>query len=179
MWVPMYSLLPENYRSIVRAFRDVFPNVSIWYPNSVENSFTIVIATPERTIRLRDFASRIESSPAVRRDLAEIGADDPADVLSYLMLGPDEVTAWVAETEPHVDDRPSVEYESGRTLEHLRTWRRIFDELLARRGRIEDFVSDLSPGDPLSERVRQKYRSAAAVLAAHRAALEARTRTEM
>jgi spermidine synthase len=179
MWVPMYSLLPENYRSIVRAFRDVFPNVSIWYPNSVENSFTIVIATPEKTIRVRDLASRIESSPGVRRDLAEIGAGDPEDVLSYLMLGPDEVTAWVAETEPHLDDRPSVEYESGRTLEHLRTWRRIFDELLARRGRIEDFVSDLSPEDPLSERVRQKYRSAAAVLAAHRAALEARTRTEM
>ncbi|HEV8608794.1 MAG TPA: fused MFS/spermidine synthase [Thermoanaerobaculia bacterium] len=179
MWVPMYSLLPENYRSIVRAFRDVFPNVSIWYPNSVENSFTIVIATPEKTVRVRDLASRIDSSPGVRRDLSEIGADDPADVLSYLMLGPDDVTAWVAETEPHVDDRPSVEYESGRTLEHLRTWRRIFDELLARRGRIEKFVSDLSPGDPLAERVRERYRSAAAVLAAHRAILQARTRTEM
>lgn len=179
MWLPMYSLLPENYRSIVRAFRDVFPNVSIWYPHSVENSFTIVIATPEKTVRLKDIAARIESSSGIKRDLAEIGADDPADLLSYLLLGPDEVTAWVGNSEPHLDDRPSVEYESGRTLEHLRTWRRTFDELFSRRGRIENFVGDLSPGDPLSDRVRQKFRSAADVLAAHRAALEARTRTEM
>jgi len=179
MWVPMYSLLPENFRSIVRAFRDVFPNVSIWYPNSVENSFTIVIATPEKAVRVHDLATRIESSPGVRHDLAEIGAEDPADILSYLMLGPDDVTAWVAETEPHRDDRPSVEYESGHTLEHLRTWRRIFDELLARRSRIESFVSDLSPGDPLAQRVLEKYRTSAAVLAAHRATLVARTRTEM
>lgn len=179
MWLPMYSLLPENYRSIVRAFRDVFPNVSIWYPHSVENSFTIVIATPEKTVRLRDIAARIESSSGIKRDLAEIGADDPAELLSYLLLGPDEVTSWVGNSEPHLDDLPSVEYESGRTLEHLRTWRRTFDELLARRGRIENFVGDLSPGDPLSDRVRQEYRSAADVLAAHRAALEARTRTEM
>lgn len=179
MWLPMYSLLPENYRSIVRAFHDVFPNVSIWYPHSVENSFTIVIATPEKTVSLRDIAARIESNPAIRRDLAEIGADDPADLLSYLLLGPDEVTAWVGNSEPHLDDRPSVEYESGRTLEHLRTWRRTFDELLARRGRIENFVGDLSPGDPLSARVRQKFRSAADVLAAHRARLVALTRTEM
>jgi spermidine synthase len=179
MWLPMYSLVPENYRSIVRAFRDVFPYVSIWYPHSVENSFTIVIATPEKTVRLRDIATRIDASPGVRRDLAEIGADDPAELLSYLMLGPDAVTAWVKDVEPHVDDRPTVEYESGRTLEHLRTWRRIFAELLARRSHIEQFVSDLSPNDPPSQRVRVKSRSAQAVLEAHGRSLEARTRTEM
>jgi spermidine synthase len=179
MWLPMYSLLPENFRSIVRAFRDVFPHVSIWYPHSVENSFTIVIATPEKTVSLEDLRSRIESHPRVQQDLAEIGAADPAELLSYLMLGPDAVTAWVADAEPHLDDRPSVEYESGRTLEHLRTWRRVFTELLARRSRIEDFVGDLAPGDALSERVWERFHSAGATLATHQRALEERTRTEM
>jgi hypothetical protein len=153
--------------------------VSIWYPHSVENSFTIVIATPEKTVRLPDIARRIESSPRIRSDLAEIGADDPAELLSYLMLGPDAVTAWVRDEVPHLDDRPAVEYESGRTLEYVRTWRRIFDELLARRSRIEDFVAGLSQGDPLSERVRERFRSAAPILAAHKEKLERLTRTEM
>jgi hypothetical protein len=172
-------MLPENYRSIVSAFRDVFPNVSIWYPHGVENSFTIVIATPEKTVRVRDISNRLASAPGVRRDLAEIGADDPAEILSYLMLGPDDVTAWVRDAEPHRDDRPSVEYESGRTLEHLRTWRRIFDELLSRRSRIESFVEDLSPGDPLSDRVRARFAAAAATLAAQRDHLVEVTRREM
>jgi spermidine synthase len=179
MWLPMYSMLPENFRSIVCAFRNVFPYVSIWYPNGVMNSFTIVIATPEKTVRVRDLANRLASAPGVRRDLAEIGADDPAEILSYLMLGPDDVTAWVRDTEPHRDDRPSVEYESGRTLEHLRTWRRIFEELTARRSRIETFVEDLSPGDPLSESVRARFRSAGGILAAQRENLVQLTRREM
>lgn len=179
MWLPMYSLLPENFRSIVRAFHDVFPHVSIWYAHSVENSFTIVIATPEKTIRLADLRRRIESQPGVGKDLAEIGAAEPAELLSYLMLGPDAVSAWVANADPHVDDRPSVEYESGRTLEHLRTWRRTFSELLARRSRIEEFVGDLPADEALSARVRERFRSAGAVLTRHRQALEERTRTEM
>ena len=30
MWLPMYSLTTRNYLQIVRAFRDVFPNTTIW-----------------------------------------------------------------------------------------------------------------------------------------------------
>ena len=179
MWLPMYSMLPADYRSIVRAFREVFPNVSIWYPHSVENSFTIVIATPERTARLRDLADRLTETPKVRRDLAEIGADDPAEIASYLVMAPDAVTAWVRDADSHVDDRPSVEYESGRTLEHLRTWRRIFDELVARRSRVEDFFSDLSAGDPLSERARTRFQSARTALEAHRRHLAVLTQDQM
>ena len=179
MWLPMYSMLPDDYRSIVRAFREVFPNVSIWYPHGVENSFTIVIATPEKNARLRDFEDRLSAAPEVRRDLAEIGADDPAEIASYLLMGPDAVTAWVQDADSHVDDRPTVEYESGRTLEHLRTWRRIFDELVTRRSRVQDFFSDLTAGDPLSERARTRFQSVARVLEAHRQHLALITRDQM
>jgi spermidine synthase len=177
MWLPMYSLLPENYRSIVRAFQDAFPNVSIWYAHSVLNSFTIVLATPEKTVRLQDLARRI-AEPVIAEDLARIGASDPAELLSYLVLAPDDVRRWVRETQPHTDDLPVVEYESGRTLASVGTWAQTLAELAARRSRIEDFVAGLTPEDPLSRRVLERFREAAPILAKQVADVQARARVE-
>ena len=177
MWLPMYSLLPENYRSIVRAFQDAFPNVSIWYAHSVLNSFTIVLATPEKTVRLQDLARRI-AEPVIAADLARIGASDPAELLSYLILAPEDVRRWVRETPPHTDDLPVVEYESGRTLASVGTWAQTLGELAARRSRIEDFVTGLSPDDPLARRVVERFRDAAPILAKQVADVQARARLE-
>jgi len=177
MWLPMYALLPENYRAIVRAFVDVFPNVSIWYPHSVPNSFTIILATPAPRVRLTEFGDRV-SSPSVARDLAEIGAADPAELLSYLMLGPADVRRWVAQTPPHVDDRPAVEFESGRTLARVGTWARTFADLVSHRSRVEDFVDGLVPGEPLSQRVLDRFARSRARLEEQRLAIEQRARRE-
>jgi spermidine synthase len=177
MWLPMYALLPQNYRSIVKAFADVFPNVSIWYPHSVMNSFTIVLATPEPRIRLSDFRDRI-AFPAIRQDLAAISAEDPAELLSYLMLAPADVRRWVADASPHVDDLPLVEYESGRTLARVGTWARTFAELVTRRSRIEDFVDGLSPGDQLSEHVLARFSAARPRLERQRRDVEGLARRE-
>ena len=177
MWLPMYSLLPENYRGIIRAFQNVFPNVSIWYPHSVENSFTIVLATPEPTVRLPDLARRVAQT-AIAEDLSRIGAADPADLLSYLLLAPSDVRRWVGETAPHTDDLPVVEYESGRILESVGTWAQTFADLVARRSRIEDFVEGIAPDDPLSQRVLARFRDAAPVLARQVAQVRAHAREE-
>ena len=175
MWLPMYSLLPDNYRSIIRAFQNVFPNVSIWYPHSVENSFTIVLATPQKTVRLQDVARGV-ADPSVVEDLSGIGASDPAELLSYLMLAPADVRRWVENTSPHTDDLPVVEYESGRILESVGTWAQTFSELVSRRSRIEDFVTGMTPEDPLSRRLLEKFREAAPVLARQVAEVRAQNR---
>lgn len=177
MWLPMYSLLPENYRSIIRAFQNVFPNVSIWYTHSVENPFTIVLATPEKTVRLSDLARRI-GEPRIAEDLSRVGAEDPAELLSYLLLAPGDVSRWVEDTSPHTDDLPIVEYESGRTLASVGTWAQTLAELVARRSRIEDFVVGLTPDDPVSRRVIERFREAEPILARHVAHVEARARQE-
>ena len=171
MWLPMYSLLPENYRSIVRAFSDVFPNVSIWYAHSIANSFTVVLATPEPRIRLTELRDRIARS-AVQADLETIGASDPAELLSYLILAPPDVRRWVADAAPHLDDRPAVEYESGRTIARFGTWLSTFTDLIEHRSRIETFVEGLTPDDPLSQRVLARFAAAGPRLERQRKELE-------
>ncbi len=177
MWLPMYSVRPDNFRAIVRAFHDVFPNVSVWYPHSVENPFTIVLATPGRTVRWDEVRASL-SAAAVSADLATIGEADPAELLSNLLLSPGDVDRWVADTPPHTDDVPVVEYESGRTMAPTGTWLATFTDLVSRRSRIQDFVEGLTPGDPASDRVLAADTAAAAVLARHLASLRQRAATE-
>jgi spermidine synthase len=177
MWLPMYSVLPDNFRAIVRAFQNVFGHVSIWYTNSVENPFTIVLATPERTVRLEDFRARV-SDPAIAADLARVGQSDPAELLSNLLLAPDDTARWVARTAPHSDDLPVVEYESGRTIASNGTWFVTLSDLAAHRSRIENFVQGLKPGDPLAERVLTAHRDAGPVIATHLEHLRARAAVE-
>ena len=177
MWLPMYSVRPDNFRAIVRAFRDVFPNVSVWYPHSVENPFTIVLATPDRTIRWDDLRARL-SAGAISADLAKIGEEDPAELLSNLILAPADVERWVAETPPHTDDLPVVEYESGRTIASTGTWLATFADLVSRRSQIQAFVEGLTPGDPASDHVLAAHAAAATALAAHLENLRRRARTE-
>ncbi len=130
MWLPMYSLTTRNYLMIVRAFRDVFPNTTIWYVPNVPNSFTIVIGRLEEgPIPLDRIERRMKG--AVARELAGIGLGDAASIASALMVGPEGVARMTANVEPHVDDLPAVEYESGRVMDRNLSWLRNF-VLLAR-----------------------------------------------
>ena len=128
MWLPMYSLTTRNYLQIVRAFRDVFPNTTIWYVPNTPNAFTIVVGRLEPGPL--PFA-RIAANwtPPVARDLAEIGMRAPADLLPALLLGPAEVERITRDVPPHVDDLPSVEYESGRVVDRNLTWLQTFSLL--------------------------------------------------
>jgi spermidine synthase len=128
MWLPMYSLTPRNYLQIVRAFRDVFPNTTIWSVPNTPNSFTIVIGRMEDGPLPLDRVAR-NWSPAVAQDLAGIGMNKPADLLMALMLGPSEVARITHNIPPHVDDLPSVEYESGRLIDRDLVWYQTFNLL--------------------------------------------------
>jgi spermidine synthase len=128
MWLPMYSLTTKNYLQIVRAFRDVFPNTTIWYVPNVVNSFTIVIGRLEQgPIPLDRVQSRMTG--AVQRELADIGMGDAMALASTLVAGPEGVAAMTESVEPHVDDLPAVEYESGRLIDRNLSWYRVFYRL--------------------------------------------------
>ncbi|HEY2092547.1 MAG TPA: fused MFS/spermidine synthase [Thermoanaerobaculia bacterium] len=128
MWLPMYSLTPRNYLQIVRAFRDVFPNTTIWSVPNTPNSFTIVIGRMEEGPLPFDRVAA-NWTPSVAADLAGIGMYEPGDLLTALLLGPDEVEKITRNVPPHVDDLPSVEYESGRLIDRDLPWYQTFNLL--------------------------------------------------
>jgi spermidine synthase len=121
MWLPIYSLTPRNYLMILRAFHDVFPNSTVWYVPNAPNAYTIVIGRTESgPIDLKRMQSRV--TPAVAGELAGIGIRDIYDLSSALIQDPDGIAALTSGVEPHVDDLPAVEYESGRIIDREGSW---------------------------------------------------------
>lgn len=121
MWLPTYSLTTRNYVQIVRAFQEVFPNTTVWYVPNVPNAFTIVIGRLEDgPIPLDRIESRL--SPAIRADLASVDITNVYELASALMLDPAGTETLTRGVPPHIDDLPSVEYESGRLIDREGSW---------------------------------------------------------
>lgn len=108
-WMPIYQISPTRLRSAIKTFAEVFPNATFWY---VKNHGLFVAKRDSPVIDYPSFARRF-AEPSTREDLASIGIDSPEELLSLLLLGPDEIRAYVDE-EPDVpvntDDYPYLEY---------------------------------------------------------------------
>lgn len=121
MWLPIYSLTPRNYLMILRAFRNVFPNTTVWYVPNSPNAYTIVIGRMEEG-PLSIARMQQKMTPRIASELAGIGIRDPYDLATALLLDREGVATLTHGVEPHVDDRPAVEYESGRVVHRDYTW---------------------------------------------------------
>ncbi len=174
MWLPTYYITPDNYAGILAAFREVFPHVAVWYEPSTLNAFTIVTGKVEPPVWSRQHLARAFALPRVRDDLASLGIEGPADLLPLLIATTPDLDPWLARVAPHTDDRPRVEYESGRLLDRNQTWLENFSRLLALRPAEPPaaYLEALLPAE--QERARALYHQRARLLAHHRQLLAER-----
>ncbi|MCZ6725933.1 MAG: fused MFS/spermidine synthase [Acidobacteria bacterium] len=169
MWLPMYYLTPRNYAMILRAFRDVFPNVAVWYEPSTLNAFTIVTGKAAGADGWNpEVLARAFSRPEVAAELVDLGISRPADLLPLLLATGEDLKPWLSRVPPHVDDLPAVEYESGTLLDRNGPWLEIFTRLLALRPTEPPAAYVDTLPDPEQDVARDLYRRHAAVLEAHR-----------
>jgi len=173
MWLPMYYLTPRNYAMILRAFRDVFPNVAVWYEPTTVNAFTIVTGKVDPGGWDPDALSRAFSRPEVAGELADLGMATPAHLLPLLLATSNELDPWLSEVPPHVDDLPAVEYESGTLLDRNGPWLEIFSRLIDLRSPEppEAYLESI----PMEHRelARRLYRAHSGVLEYHQRFLSA------
>ncbi|HSM51207.1 MAG TPA: fused MFS/spermidine synthase, partial [Thermoanaerobaculia bacterium] len=133
MWLPTYGLVPRNYAMIVQAFREVFPHTTIWYEPTALNGFTIVTGRLSESPWDGEALAQAFADPRVAAELADLGIAGPADLLLCYVAGGEELDALLAGIPAHVDDLPSVEYESGLLLDRDRPWLATFSRLLTAR----------------------------------------------
>jgi spermidine synthase len=178
MWLPMYSMKPRDYAMVLRAFADVFPHTTVWYEPSSLNAFTIVTGTTDRPAWSAETLARAFGDRRIAAELAELGIRGPGDILAGYLEGGESLRRWLKRVPPHVDDLPTVEYESGVTFDRDWTWLENFEQLLFRRPAAppEAFLAPLPPAE--RERALRLFAERRLVLARHRAALESRLLAE-
>jgi spermidine synthase len=108
-WMPIYQISPTRLRSAMKTFADVFPNATFWY---VKNHGLFIAKVDSPVIDYASLARRFEE-PSTKEDLARIDINTPEDLLSLLLMGPDEIQAYL-NAEPGIptntDDYPYLEY---------------------------------------------------------------------
>ncbi|MBW2289939.1 MAG: fused MFS/spermidine synthase [Deltaproteobacteria bacterium] len=114
-WMPTYQISPLRFRSAVKTFVEVFPEATLWY---VESHALLVAKTDSSSIDFRLLEQKFRN-PSIREDLASIDIHSPAELLSHLLMGPEELRAYLHDT-PEVpintDDHPYLEYFVPRDL---------------------------------------------------------------
>lgn len=152
-WIPLYSLTLKNLKEILRAFNDVFPETYVWYINSTINPYIIVTGTKGKSGIQGIQVQKVFQQAQIAKDLESIGISNEYLLLDYFLLGKNKLQNFLADVEPHIDDRMTVEYESSRIRSRTISWWTNFRALLEQREKIYPYLAD-SPSAvlPLYER---------------------------
>jgi spermidine synthase len=114
-WAQLYEMSPWNIKTIYRTLREEFPYVYVFAAEDL-SSDTILIAS-EEPIKL-DLATleRAFRDPVTRAEARRGGFASPHDVMSYLLLGPDELESFTAGSPDNTDDNALIEFSAPRDL---------------------------------------------------------------
>jgi spermidine synthase len=114
-WAQLYEMSPWNIKTIYRTLREEFPYVYVFAAEDL-SSDTILIAS-EEPIKL-DLATieRAFLDPVTRAEARRGGFSSPHDVMSYLLLGPDELESFTAGSPDNTDDNALIEFSAPRDL---------------------------------------------------------------
>jgi spermidine synthase len=158
-WMPMYQIAPARLRSAIKTFVEVFPNATLWY---VQNHLLFVAKRDSPLIDYRILERKFRLA-SVREDFASIDIDTPEELLSHLLMGPEEIRAFLDE-QPQVpvntDEFPYLEYSVPGDLFYGTSDNE--RELAAHLADPADYAENLP--DSAAERIRALSRSRAGSL---------------
>lgn len=114
-WVQAYQLSPEVFRLIVRTFRSVFPECTVWTAQPVD--FLLIGSKRPLAIDHTALQARI-ARERILPDLAQVGIEDAAAFLSRVVTDSEGLGAFVGPGQLHTDDNARLEFDMPRLI-HL------------------------------------------------------------
>ena len=121
-WMPTYLLSERDYKTVIKTFQSVFPNVMIWYVNNAIEAYTVVIGRVEPIQIDVQQLRRKMNTEAIGKDLAVIDVHEENEILSYFLTGPEATAEFAKDGDINSDDRPLIELRAPRSMSRRRTW---------------------------------------------------------
>jgi hypothetical protein len=103
-WLPINQLKVDETKAILRAFRNVFPNASVW-ASADEQWIMMGIKGQARPIKEEEIG-RLWGDPLINADLDRIGIEVPQQLGALFLMGADEIDRITHDTAPLTDDYP-------------------------------------------------------------------------
>lgn len=157
-WVQLYGMSPASTRTIVRGFREVFPQTFV--VSSIPGADLLLLGSRSPVeFDLARMASRLRGP--VGRDLSDprVGIRSVAELIARVRLGPGVLDAYVGDGPLHTDDLPVLAYTAVR--DRYRATRDENDELIeAHAGGVAPHITNLPPPGPAREAFLRALRNA-------------------
>lgn len=114
-WLPLHQLDLPLVRTILRTFREVFPEATLWLLRSNADVPVIgVVGGRERQVWDPDALARRLADPRLATTLGPVALNSPLRVLGSCLAGPESLRRFVGEGEVATDDRPLVLFRAAR-----------------------------------------------------------------
>ncbi len=113
-WLPTFQLTKHQTATVIRAFREVFPDCTLWQGERTQ--LILVGTTTPMKLSYRKIAESLRENSDWLRPL---GLDRPELVLGTFLAGPEELARYTANTPILEDDRPYLEYPDGPVEEDI------------------------------------------------------------
>ncbi|MCE5230364.1 fused MFS/spermidine synthase [bacterium] len=115
VWMPLGGLDPEIFRTCLRTFYRVFPDMGIFYMDNEPTHYILMIGWQKPfQLDYRLFTKRLAEAD-VLQDLAELYLDDPVKLLScFITGGRDAFKEYLAGDELNTENNPVIEFKSPR-----------------------------------------------------------------
>ncbi len=143
-WMPMYRISKKSFDVAFRTFVTVFPNASFWY---VRGHGLFVATKDGFTIDFQDLQHRLQNS-VVKADLESINIQNPAEFVAHMLMGPDEIRAYLgsmSDDQLNTDDNAYLEYHTP--FEFLESTRKIVAGLIPYAALDLKVIRNASPQD--------------------------------
>lgn len=105
-WLPSHTQEPDELRSLVRSFTDVFPDGTLW---NCDGTLVLLGGKGPLPELPESLAARL-AIPAVGEDMAAIGLGGAAELLDARLLAGESLRRLAGDAPPVTDDRPFVEF---------------------------------------------------------------------
>jgi len=143
VWIQGYALDPEDFRSAVATFLQVFPGAQLWEESAAGGDYFLIGRKGGTGPGLDLLERRLDAPRNEGRDLARAGISDTADLLSRFVAGPRGL-AVLSRNAPLVgDDDLRLEFSAPRAL-----WKFRMPDLIARLEEIRESPLEFFPPPP-------------------------------
>lgn len=165
VWLQAYGIDPEDFRMIVRTFREVFPASSLWEP-AIGLDYLLVGQKGSFALEYDALAKKFELE-AVRADLARVGIESPMEFMKLMAMGHNDLAAYAGNGVIHTDDNSKLEFSCPKFL-YTNTSSRQLEELSLHRANPLAYTTDAVP-EAAREEFETVMRARALTLDAKRA----------
>ena len=113
-WVQMYGMDDRDLRTLLRTFATVYPHVIVYA--TIEDSDLVLIGSDEPLISDAAHAARLFREDDTRQLLADVGVNDPNDLVAMFQMDRDDVLRATEGAVLNTDDNMRIEYRAPLNL---------------------------------------------------------------